>query len=91
MTNANAVGGALEGSDGSAVIDARNERAVETLRNSIDQGAARLAIFYGVAHMPDFERRLQGELGFEYRSTRWVNAWRFAGAEQSVLSESEGQ
>jgi hypothetical protein len=75
MANAKFVGGILEGENGSAIIDARNERAIEVLRRELDRGSTQLGIFYGVAHMPDFEERLVGELGLELRSVAWMDAW----------------
>jgi hypothetical protein len=62
--------------NGSAIIAARNEHAVGVLRRQIDAGTRRIGIFYGVAHMPDFERRL-AELGLERAGVEWVDAWRF--------------
>ena len=76
MTNIESVSGALEGPGGSALIDARNQRAVDVLEEQIDSGARRIGIFYGVAHMPDFEERLIGQLQLEYHATQWVDAWR---------------
>ena len=77
MTNVESVSGALSGESGSAIIDARNQRAIEILEEQIRQGSRHIAIFYGVAHMPDFESRLTGrKLGFSYQKTLWVNAWR---------------
>lgn len=76
MTNIESVSGVLDGPAGSAIIDARNQRAIDVLKEQIQAGSHRLGIFYGVAHMPDFEERLIGQLDLEYRGTRWVNAWR---------------
>lgn len=78
MTNIDSVSGALNGASGSAIIDARNQRAVEVLQDVVRGGSHNVAIFYGVAHMPDFETRLLDELGLEYRETLWVNAWRLS-------------
>ena len=75
MANAKFVGGILEGENGSAIIDARNERAIAVLRRELDHGSTQLGIFFGVAHMPDFEERLVGELGLELRSVVWLDAW----------------
>ena len=68
----------LNGENGSAVIAARNERAIEVLREQMQAGKRRIGIFYGVAHMPDFEARLIDELGLERGRTRWVDAWRLS-------------
>ena len=76
MTNIESVSGALDGPGGSALIDARNQRAIDVLEEQVESGARRIGIFYGVAHMPDFEERLIGQLSLEYQNTQWVNAWR---------------
>ena len=60
----------------SAVIGARNQRAMDVLRNQLDSGAKRIAIFYGVAHMPDMEERLIEQFDLIYLDTTWVDAWR---------------
>ena len=66
------------GENGSALIQARNEHAIDVLKAQIGAGKRKLGIFYGAAHMPDFERRLLDELGLEKIAVEWVDAWRFA-------------
>ena len=63
----------------SAVIGARNQRAVDVLKEKLDAGAKRIGIFYGVAHMPDMEARLIEQLDLLYSDTTWVDAWRLDG------------
>lgn len=65
------------GENGSALIEARNEHAVHVLKQQIEAGNRRIGIFYGAAHMPDFERRLAHDLGLEKTAIEWVDAWRF--------------
>ena len=60
----------------SAVIGARNQRAIDVLRSQLDSGARRVAIFYGVAHMPDMEERLLEQFDLNYLDSTWVDAWR---------------
>lgn len=76
MTDLDQVRDVLGEDSGSAVIGARNQRAVDVLKREIDGGAKRVGIFYGVAHMPDLEERLRDQLGLTYDSTTWVDAWR---------------
>jgi len=64
----------------SAIIGARNERAIQVLREQLDAGAQRVGIFFGVGHMPDLEDRLLA-LGLERRGTTWLDAWRLDGME----------
>lgn len=59
----------------SAIIGARNQRAIDVLREQIESGRSNLAIFYGVAHMPDMQQRLTQQLGFAYLGTTWIDAW----------------
>jgi hypothetical protein len=66
------------GEHGSALIEARNEHAIEVLKEQVGAGNRHLGIFYGAAHMPDFERRLVDELGLEKIAVEWVDAWRFS-------------
>jgi len=60
----------------SAVIGARNQRAIDVLKTQLESGDKRIAIFYGVAHMPDMEERLLQQLDLLYLDTTWVDAWR---------------
>lgn len=78
----------LGGETGSAVIAARNEHAIHVLQEQLENGAERLAIFYGVAHMPDFEERLLNEMSLVKQGTEWVDAWRFT-VEESPFSDGE--
>jgi hypothetical protein len=60
----------------SSVIGARNQRAIDVLKSQLESGDKRIAIFYGVAHMPDMEERLVQQLDLVYLDTTWVDAWR---------------
>jgi hypothetical protein len=60
----------------SAVIGARNQRAIDVLKTQLESGDKRIAVFYGVAHMPDMEERLLEQLDLVYLDTTWVDAWR---------------
>ena len=75
MTNIEQVQDILGEDSNSAVIGARNERAMEVLQREVESGAKHIGIFYGVAHMPDLEARLINQLGFVYDRTAWVDAW----------------
>lgn len=75
LARGDALMAAFGGADGSALISARNARAIEVLRQRIDGGDRRLGIFYGVAHMPDFHLRMI-DLGYEQIERDWIDAWR---------------
>lgn len=85
MTNLDQVQDILGEDSGSAVIGARNERAIEVLQREAESGAKHIGIFYGVAHMPDLEARLVDQLGFVYDKTVWVDAWQLGPEAQNSV------
>ena len=68
---------AFGGEEGSTLITDRNAAALAVLRQRIDAGDRRIAIFYGAAHMDDFDRRLREDFALEPqpRDTVWLEAW----------------
>ncbi len=58
----------------STLIGARNQRAIDVMEREFATGKKSLGIFYGAAHMPDLENRLEA-LDFVPVATRWVDAW----------------
>jgi hypothetical protein len=65
----------LEAKDGTVLVGERNRLVMEKvaeLRAKETRGS--YAIFYGAAHMPDFEARLLAE-GFVKGGTTWLDAW----------------
>jgi hypothetical protein len=67
--------GGMEGPDGSVLVAERNITALKVMGREIKSGKKNLAIFYGAAHLPDFDRRLTKELGFKRSGTDWNAAW----------------
>ena len=57
------------------LITDRNAACMKVLSEQIKAGKKRIAIFYGAAHMPDFEKRLKREYGMERQQTEWLTAW----------------
>jgi hypothetical protein len=57
------------------LITDRNEAAMRVLKQQIENGKTRIGIFYGAAHMPDFEQRLTDQLGMRKTRQAWVEAW----------------
>jgi len=76
MTNMDTLREILGEDADSAVIGARNQRAIDVLKSQLDGGAKRVAVFYGIAHMPDMEKRLINQLDLIYLDTTWIDAWR---------------
>lgn len=56
------------------VLD-RNQIVIDVLQRELKTGKSTYAVFYGAAHMPDLEERLQ-KLGFKQKSKRWMTAWK---------------
>jgi hypothetical protein len=66
---------ALDGPGGSAIITQRNKRCFEVLDKQLAASKKKVAIFYGAAHLPDMERRLTSDYGFQRTSQSWLKAW----------------
>lgn len=60
---------------GSALINDRNNRALEILRQRVKIGEKKLAVFYGAAHMPDMVKQLKAK-GWKRQSKSWLTAWK---------------
>ncbi len=56
------------------IVTDRNIEAMKVLSEQMAEGNKKIAIFYGAAHMPDFEARLMDEK-FSFTSQAWVDAW----------------
>ena len=48
---------------------------MKVLQKEIAAGKKKVAIFYGAAHMPDFEQRLTADFGLRKTKQVWVDAW----------------
>ena len=57
------------------LIDDRNAACMKVLQKELVKGTKHFAIFYGAAHMPDFERRLIQDFGMRKQSVEWMDAW----------------
>jgi hypothetical protein len=69
-----ALAGLSEGK-GSVLLTERNKRCIEVLKERLDKGDRTIGIFYGGAHMPDLEKRLESQLGFKKVEQGWLTAW----------------
>jgi hypothetical protein len=61
------------------LVQDRNGAAMKVLADQIKRGTAKIAVFYGAAHMPDFDRRLTQELKLKRESMTWDRAWDMSG------------
>jgi hypothetical protein len=75
---------AINGPDGSTIITERNKRALQVLREQLEKGRKRLAIFYGAGHLSDMAKRLEQDFGMERKAQRWLVAWQIAAPEPVV-------
>ncbi|MEM9351926.1 MAG: hypothetical protein AAGA92_02845 [Planctomycetota bacterium] len=65
----------LSGPNGSTIITERNKRALEVLRQRIDAGDRRIAVFYGAGHLSEMHDELLEGFGLEQTSKKWLEAW----------------
>ena len=80
------LGEALGGDMERVILYERNAVVMDVLADQLtSQTEGQVAIFYGAAHMPDFETRL-GELGWSLTSKRWMSAWQIGGG----VADDEG-
>lgn len=71
----NGVGTGLGATLDTILVKDRNEAAMRVCQKQIVEGKKRIAIFYGAAHMPDFEERLVRDLGMKRDKVEWMTAW----------------
>ena len=75
FTDMEALTAAFGGDEGSTLITDRNAAALRVLKEQIAKGRRRIAIFYGAAHMDDFDHRLREDFALQPRETVWLEAW----------------
>jgi hypothetical protein len=75
FTDMDVLTSAFGGEEGSTLITDRNAAALEVLEKRIAAGDRRIAIFYGAAHMDDFDRRLREDFSLQPGETVWLEAW----------------
>lgn len=57
------------------LISDRNAAALKVMQKELAKGRKKIAIFYGAAHMPDFDRHLREDFGLRQQNTQWRTAW----------------
>jgi hypothetical protein len=57
------------------LVKDRNAAAIKVFQKELASGKKKIAIFYGAAHMPDFERRLREDFGLKRQDEQWLRAW----------------
>ncbi len=71
----------LDGPEGSTIVTERNKAAFRVLKQQLEAGHARFAIFYGAAHLPDLDERLAADFQLKHSGTKWLTAWKLAAGE----------
>lgn len=75
FANPETLDGGLGPTLGRLLVDDRNSAAIKEFQKQLIAGKKKIAIFYGAAHMPDFQKRLETDFGLKPVETRWVSAW----------------
>jgi hypothetical protein len=65
----------FQGANGSTIIDHRNAKCMEVLREEIAKGKRNIAIFYGAGHLPDMQQRLTSDFKMKRGGQDWYEAW----------------
>lgn len=74
----------LDGPEGSTIVTERNKAALRVLKAQLDKGHSRIAIFYGAAHLPDMDERLENEFQMKHSDTKWVTAWNLSDLDGAI-------
>ena len=64
----------LDTEDGTVIVTERNRVALKVMQEQIALGRKNLGIFYGAAHLPDMDKRIQ-TMGFKRIKSEWLTAW----------------
>jgi hypothetical protein len=84
FTDMDVLTAAFGGDEGSTLITDRNAAALAVLGEEIERGRRRIAIFYGAAHMDDFDERLREDFGLQPVEPVWLEAWDLRAAAPAV-------
>lgn len=57
------------------LIKGRNGKAFKILKEELDAGKSKVAVFYGAGHLPDMAVRLEADFEMTARKTTWLDAW----------------
>jgi hypothetical protein len=74
LVGSDAVMKVLEGDKGFSLITDRNSEVMAVLNRETALGKRKIAIFYGVGHLPDLHKRLL-EQGYRLAKVEWLTAW----------------
>ena len=57
------------------LIKGRNAKAFRILKEELDEGKRRVAVFYGAGHLPDMAERLEANFEMNFKRVTWLDAW----------------
>ena len=57
------------------LVEDRNKACMKVLQQQLAAGKKKIAIFYGAAHMPDFDKRLKEDFDMKRTTSEWIDAW----------------
>jgi hypothetical protein len=57
------------------LVSDRNQAAMKVFQTELAKGKKKIAILYGAAHMPDFDKRLRQDFGLKRDRAQWSTAW----------------
>ena len=60
------------------LVEDRNKACMKVLQQQLAAGKKKIAIFYGAAHMPDFDKRLKEHFDMKRTTSAWIDAWSLA-------------
>ena len=81
----------FQGRDGSTIIDHRNAKCMEVLKEEIAAGKRNLAIFYGAGHLPDMQQRLMSDFKMKRGGQYWLEAWSLTNRGKDKDSNKAGE
>lgn len=64
----------MDTDEGTVIVTERNIVALKVMQDQIKLGRKNLGIFYGAAHLPDMDKRMQ-DMGFKMIKSEWLTAW----------------
>ncbi len=78
---------ALGGPLNQLLIVDRNAAALKVLQKQLVAGKKKIGVFYGAAHLEDFEQHLIDDFGLKRTRQQWLTAWDLTTATEPQLSQ----
>ena len=57
------------------LIKGRNAKAFSILKEELNEGKEKIAVFYGAGHLPDMADRLEADFQMQFKRVTWMDAW----------------